>query len=346
MGHLDRLATLQKGGVAWPINIEVDLSNRCSLGCEWCHFAFTHTRGPLAKKRQKPEGAIPGGDLMDTELALDLIEQIGYVNELGAGISITWTGGGEPTLHPDFTEIIEHAYILGIPQGIYTHGGHITRELAISLKTTMRFVYVSLDATNAPDYKRLKGVDRFEKACEGVRNLHGAPGDATVGLGMLVGAHTHLEDIADAYALSQQLGADYVQYRPIISFHMETPDQPSDDRSWINPLIAEMERFPDATWDRGRFEMLRDWNGHSYQTCWWSALQTVITPNGMVWTCVNKREHPAALIGDLTLQDFSAMWLKRPLAKVDGTCRVMCRGHIPNLTLNEIMTSQPHPEFV
>jgi hypothetical protein len=35
--NLGRIALLQEGGVPAPINVEIDLSNRCSLGCEWCH---------------------------------------------------------------------------------------------------------------------------------------------------------------------------------------------------------------------------------------------------------------------------------------------------------------------
>ena len=52
--HMDRLAVIKTGGSPPPVNVEIDLSNRCSLGCEWCHFAYTHTRGPFKGKRAKP----------------------------------------------------------------------------------------------------------------------------------------------------------------------------------------------------------------------------------------------------------------------------------------------------
>ena len=32
--------------------------------------------------------------------------------------------------------------------------------------------------------------------------------------------------------------------------------------------------------------------------------------------------------------------------KVDEKCRLLCRGHMANLTLNEIMTDAPHKEFI
>jgi hypothetical protein len=92
--------------------------------------------------------------------------------------------------------------------------------------------------------------------------------------------------------------------------------------------------------------MYRDWNGHGYDTCWWSAVQTVVTPNGKMWTCVNKREHPAALVGDLSVDDFATIWGQHDVAKVDDSCRLMCRGHLGNLTLDKVMAKPKHAEFI
>jgi hypothetical protein len=90
-----------------------------------------------------------------------------------------------------------------------------------------------------------------------------------------------------------------------------------------------------------------NWRGHGYKTCNWSALQTVITPNGKVWRCTNKREHPDALLGDLSIESFEAMWARSggPCA-VDGACRILCRGHFANQTLDGVMTEMPHANFI
>jgi len=103
-GHMDRLHELaSEGRTTAPVNVEIDLSNRCSLGCKWCHFAYVHTRGPLAGKLARPDDWTSGGDMMDSRFALQLVDQL----EAAGVRSITWTGGGEPTLHPDFDDIVE-----------------------------------------------------------------------------------------------------------------------------------------------------------------------------------------------------------------------------------------------
>jgi hypothetical protein len=40
------------------------------------------------------------------------------------------------------------------------------------------------------------------------------------------------------------------------------------------------------------------------------------------------------------------IWNSTELAQVDESCRVMCRGHLGNLTLDKVMNKPQHAEFV
>jgi MoaA/NifB/PqqE/SkfB family radical SAM enzyme len=345
MAHMPRLAMLQQGDVPPPVNIEVDLSNRCQLGCVFCHFSHVHVRGPLAKTPRLKD-AVPGGDLMDVSLALRMIDEFAE-----AGVdSISWTGGGEPLLHKGFDQIIAYAQAAGLAQGIYTNGVAITDERAALLKRTMRFVYVSLDAVNAASYKAHKVVDRFDAVCDSIRRLVATEGEATIGVGFLLG-EDNWWDVYRVGSLVNELGADYGQVRPIILFDIDDPGVPTGDRGWLDRAISAIREqvvvYPRIEADLSRFTALRDWTGHGYPTCWWSALQAVVTPSGKMFTCVNLREHPQAEIGDLSVESFGEIWARRQIAAVDGSCRVLCRGHVANLALAEILApDRLHAEFV
>lgn len=334
--HMDRINAIALGAVMPPVNIEIDLSNRCSLGCEWCHFAYTHTRGPLAGSvKFGPELGIKGGDLMDTQLAMSIIDQV----RSPIVRSIVWTGGGEPTLHPDFNHIVEYASNK-IQQGIYTNGAHLDPDRARLLKVVMEWIYVSLDAAGPVAYKQCKSVDAFDKVMNGISNLVKAPGKATIGVGFLL-TEDNWRDLHSMADLGIAAGADYIQFRPTI--------RPGENTDWIDDCIPELQSIQGIRGvevDLSRFEMYRDWRGHGYKTCWWSALQAVITPNGKMWTCVNKREFAGAEVGDLSIEPFHLIWSRHKAAMVDQDCRVMCRGHIPNLVLNEIMGPRRHKNFI
>lgn len=344
--HLPTLQAIREGKRPPPVNVEIDLSNRCSLGCEWCHFAYTHTRGPLAGKVDRPAGAISGGDLMDRDLAWSILHQL-YAT--GAK-SVTWTGGGEPTLHPSFDNIVRYAAGLGLEQGMYTHGGHINPERAQLIKDMFTWVFISLDECTPESYAKSKGVNRFDKAIEGIWNLVKADGKATIGVGFLL----HKDNWRDTHKmvnLGRSLDVDYVQFRPTILYQQDAPGEVAENTNWITNAMAHLnayQRDPFVIADLDRFAMYRDWNGHGYSTCFWSALQTVITPNGMVWRCTNKREHPSALLGDLTVDSFADIWQRSGgPCTVDAECRILCRGHIANLPLQTIMaTDVVHGNFI
>lgn len=343
--HLDTLAAIQRGERPAPRNVEIDLSNRCSLGCQWCHFAYTHTRGPLAGKVSKPAGHIDGGDLMDWQLAVAILEQL---QEAGVK-SLTITGGGEPTLHPDFDNFVRYAKACMLEVGLYSHGGHINQERADLLKRLCTWAFISLDECTPDAYKASKGVDRFEAATGGIRRLVEAEGKATIGVGFLLHKE-NFHQVREMVKLGRDLGVDYVQFRPTIHYRQDAPSELAENTDWISWAVGWLQEYahdPFVIADVERFRQYQRWDGHGYPTCYWSALQTVITPNGKVWRCTNKREHADGYLGDLTEESFADIWARAGgPCSVNSQCRVMCIGSTKNPMLNEIMRERVHANFI
>ena len=335
--HADRIGQIQNGEKPAPVNVEIDLSNRCSLGCADCHFRHTHTRGPWARERK-----VDTGDLMDTALALRIV---GELKDYGVR-SITWTGGGEPTLHPEFDKVIDAC---PIDQGIYTHGGHIDTDRAALLKRRMNWVYVSFDRADRVSYYRYKQADRFEAACAGVTNLVNADGKATIGLGFLLDADSW-KDGPEMIRLGEMLGVDYVQFRPGILFDYRYPQRGPRNAEWVKPCADWLESVQNGKSilaDVERFWMYANWKEHGYPLCHWAQMQTVITPDGRVWTCVNRRGFEGDCTGDLNNESFADIWARSGAYAVNEQCRVMCRGHIPNMTLTDVIDgTNGHRSFI
>ncbi len=341
--HLDRVQGWRDGQKPAPITIEWDLSNRCSRGCSFCHFAYTHTRGPLAG-HEKPVGATSGGDLADTGMALRALGEVAAAGVQG----VVWTGGGEPTLHPDFDAIVERAALAGLSQGMYTHGGHVSAARAALIKRLFTWVVVSLDRADAESYRAYKGRG-FEQSCAGIERLAQAPGPCTVGVSFLLDASTW-EDAPRMLSLARSLGADYTTFRPMIIFDQTHPAEPTDDRAWIDhalPMLREMANYPDVECDPDRFLMYRDWAGRSYTVCRGIRYNTTITPDGRVWVCPNRREFAGSNLGDLTKQSFGEIWAAHPGQWTDfADCRAMCRLHLLNVALDAIEQPHQHSAFV
>lgn len=335
LAHADRIAQIQNGGTPAPVNVEIDLSNRCNLGCDGCHFGHVHSRGPLARRRTHDTG-----DQMSEELVLRLPGEL----EAAGVRSITWTGGGEPTLHPLFEAAIQSH---NLAQGIYTNGTTIMPERAAIMKRNMQWVYVSLDRMDRESYREYKKVDAFDRAIHGIRSLAEAEGGATVGVGYLLSKDNY-QNIPGMALFAKMLGADYCQFRPQVDFDQARPGE-SKPQTWIEEAIPALEKVVNdgfALADINRFKMLHDWQGHGYPTCYWTQMQATITPDGRVWRCVNRRGFEGDCIGDLNAESFGEIWKRSQPYNVNEQCRVMCRGHLPNIALQQAMRPNPHWRFI
>lgn len=342
--HIDRLAAWDRGETPAPVTVEWDLSNRCVLGCQDCHFAHTHTRGPWAVQPRTLPMAFDGtGDLADMDLVSRTLEQMQAVGVR----SIVWSGGGEPTTHPHWIEAVEMAYWRGFEQGMYTCGGLLTEATGVRLAKAASWVVVSLDAVNAETYAAEKGVPaaRFEAACHGVRSLVGHK--ATVGVSFLLHAK-NWHAMSQMRQLALSLGASYVTFRPAIQTDASAPGICSEDRGWVRSaldFLQAMASWPDVELDVDRFLAYADWKGHGYSQCHGIKLNTTITPDGRVWVCPQRRGVTA--LGDLRRESFADIWARHPrMFAVDEGCRVMCRLHPVNETLAAMHTPKAHEAFI
>lgn len=344
--HIDRLVEWQRGGHPAPVTVEWDLSNRCTLGCQDCHFAYTHTRGPwTVKARRLPMAFDAGGDLADIGLVLRVLQEM---SDFGVR-SIVWTGGGEPTTHPDWVTAVRAADDFGLSQGMYTLGGLFTDDTARVLAERATWVVVSLDACDPVTYSHEKNVpqSRFDAAIQGVRRL--SYGRATVGVSFLLHEKNWWQ--ADRMrSLALALGATYATFRPTVRFDPHYPGMPVGDVRWIDdamPTLQALAKDPHVELNPERFAQYRDWRGHGYDACYGIRLNTTITPDGRVWVCPNRRGLAQSSIGDLRTESFRELWQRFSGLWTDFTeCRVLCRLHPVNQTLATVYAERPHANFI
>lgn len=312
------LVKMQAGLRVWPINIELDLSNRCNLRCKHCDFAYIHN-----------------GQEMSFGLAGPIL------TELAAGgvKAITLTGGGEPTLSTDFATIVHHAAGLGLQLGLYTNGVDISRLVPVLDK--FAWVYVSLDEVSQESYRVQKGVDRFDRVIRNVEVLVGQEDRPTIGVGFMIHS-SNMDQIPEMVILRDQLGVDYIQLHPTVDLA---------DYSWVRgvryllkhlqqqeDIYVVLQRFTDlGLHQHGKYK-------RSYTICRGSELVPCIGASGEVWACPNTRG--LRKLGDLSQESFEQIWLRRPRQYVGDDCRIACRNHFLNRTLEYVCSHGIHEEFV
>ncbi len=104
--HLDKIKLLQDGKRPSPVMFHMSPCNPCNLTCSFCCFANRTLKEMLTYEQ--------------------MTKAIDSFVELGA-TGMELTGGGEPTLHPDFGRIVNYAYDKGLKIGVVTNGTTISK---------------------------------------------------------------------------------------------------------------------------------------------------------------------------------------------------------------------------
>lgn len=205
------------------------LTSGCNLHCRHCWIAPSFVEG-------KPS---PG-----EYLTLDLLRKA-VAEAKPLGLRSAKLTGGEPTLHPQFVEVVDFLTAEGLSLTMETNGTLIDTNLARHLKekTNLNFVSVSLDGPNAEVHDAFRGVKgSFNSAVCGLRNLVEAGYRPQVIMSLHRGNVQHIEAVVD---LVVKLGGGSIKFNPVSRSGRATTMYARDE------ALGPKEVFDLAHWIRG-----------------------------------------------------------------------------------------------
>ena len=280
--YLDQIEKLNKGEFVAPISCEIDPSNACNLKCGFCMF------GEWRKDHHEHLN-------LETYISL-----VGELQRMGTK-SITFTGGGEPLMNPDFNLMVSIAKSLGFQIGLVTNGVLLNKVKNLE---DFLFIRVSLDAHNREDYKKVKGVDCFDTVLDNITN--GLLRNKIIGLSYVVGPDNN-KDLQNAEDLANELGVCYLQMKP----------------SYVN---ESKEIFTDFEYPDGRTVIETErCIAKDNVPCTIAALVGIVGANGDVYFCCQGRGVDRLTLGNLKNKSFKQMWTERLSLKPNVSLCPMCR---------------------
>jgi MoaA/NifB/PqqE/SkfB family radical SAM enzyme len=116
--------------------------------------------------------------------------------------------GGEPLLNPEWPEIAELLKSRGLALWLLTSGLSLAKHAARAAEL-FDSITVSLDGARAATYASIRGVDAFDKVCEGIRAVAGAGVPTSVRVTLQRGNYRELLELV---ALARSLGAAQVSF--------------------------------------------------------------------------------------------------------------------------------------
>lgn len=145
------------GGNYGPQRLSVELASTCNLHCSYCFRADDNLY-------KSPAQFLP----------LELLRRVIYEARVTANITSVGFTGGEPTLHPEFGEILRTVAEAGLAVSFVTNGWHFERVWPAlrANRASLSHVAFSLDGLTREDHDRWRGEGSFDRVVRAFSRCH------------------------------------------------------------------------------------------------------------------------------------------------------------------------------
>jgi MoaA/NifB/PqqE/SkfB family radical SAM enzyme len=164
------------------------------------------------------------------------------------GTRVALLSGGEPLLNPEWRGIAAALRGAGLQIWLLTAGLALAKHAAAAAQLCDA-ITVSLDGTNAATYQAIRGLDAFDKVCEGVRAVTAR--GAAVSLRVTL-QRTNYQQLPEFVELARELGVRQVSFLAVDvgNPHAFARTEPLTDQLALTPadlplfagLIDQLER--------------------------------------------------------------------------------------------------------
>jgi MoaA/NifB/PqqE/SkfB family radical SAM enzyme len=216
--------------------------------------------------------------------------------------AINWSGGGEPTLHPDFAYFVDYAAFKGLKQGLFTNA---YKDIPLQ----DRFSWIRISLTD-------KGFGR-------IKIPH-------VPYGICVNQvpEQEEEDLIGLCSWAEMIGARYFQIRPALSGSykkqsiMKAPKYLEGYKTNKFNVFVTDYKYDEATRSR------------DYRDCYGYHFCPSIDWRGQVAVCLYLAHKKEYVLGDLKKMSLLKIWPKiKKRMRVIEECQNCCKNHEINKIL-------------
>jgi mycofactocin biosynthetic radical S-adenosylmethionine protein MftC len=281
-------------GLDAPICLTWELTYACNLSCVHC-LSSSGRRDPRELTTAECKHVIDELERM----------QVFYVN----------VGGGEPTVRPDFWELVDYATGHHVGVKFSTNGVKITPQVARRLAGSDYVdVQISLDGATAEVNDAVRGAGSFETALRAMRNL-AAAGFEGFKISVVM-TRQNVSQLDEFKALADSLGAQLRITR------LRPSGRGADVWDLLHPTAAQQRELYDWLVAHGENVLTGDSFFHlagygqglpGLNMCGAGRVVCLIDPVGDVYACPFAI-HDAFLAGNVRSQGgFAAVWRESPL---------------------------------
>jgi MoaA/NifB/PqqE/SkfB family radical SAM enzyme len=325
----DKLVSMRDRTILPPIYVRVKPINRCNHHCWWCCYHEAEKAGMHEDMDSK--------DVLPTSKWYEILDDF---DSMGVR-AVTYSGGGEPLMHPACVDLMHRTLELGIDLSIITNGQLLSGDRAMALANA-KWVRASIDYHTAAQFTENRRVAEkgFDQIMANIQAFAARKNkDCDFGVNFIV-HRGNCEGLAELAAKLKSLGAENIRFSPMWIKGFKEYHLPIKER--VETQLREASSLVDETFTVNTTYDL-DFCGFSlyrpYTRCHFGQVVPVIGADQNVYACHNKAYDHTGLIGSIQHQSFEQLWMGGEaavfFARLDP--QVSCHHQCANCAKNQII---------
>ena len=314
--HMDKIEQFKKGEHPTPLQVQLIISDLCNHNCSFCAYRM---EGYTSNKNFGEADAVTGminnnpNRMISYEKSIEILDDCANMGVK----ALQFTGGGEPTVHPQHKEIFQYTIDKGMDLALVTNGT-VMRKGVPEILAKGKWVRFSIDAATAKSYSEIREVPEtfFQKSLDNITKVVEArknepDSDLVIGVGFVV-TKENWREIYDAVEIYSKLGVDNVRISAVFTpedfeYFEEFYDEAKElVRRAKEDFETDEYKVFDLFGDR-----ITDLLQHrpDYDFCSYMHLNVYIGGDLKVYTCCNNAYNDHGEMGSIKDQTFSEYWI-------------------------------------
>lgn len=282
--------------ISRPLEITIEPTLICNSNCIMCNRNFSR------KETKNAEGFLSWDILLKTKPFLKYAKRV------------VFGGFGESLLHPEYLAILREIKKSNPFVLFFTNGIPMTREVGKGLVDAgMDMIYISMGGATRDTYKKIRGVDAFEKVVDNIRFITEYKKETGKKRPILsfniVAMNSLLPELESLVQLACDIGVENIDCPNLVV----QGDSIREESIWLNIEEAK-SAFKKATILANKFQIkFRPPSLAIYKSdCKALFNKMFINWDGTVMSCAIERY----IIGDLKEKDIASIWNSKGIVKL------------------------------
>ena len=320
--HMDKIQQFKEGQQPVPLQVQLIIADLCNHNCSFCAYRM---EGYTSNKNFGEKDAVTGminnnpNRMIAYEKCIEILDDCA---EMGVK-ALQFTGGGEPTVHPQHKEIFQYTLDKGMDLALVTNGTVMRRGVP-EILAKGKWVRFSLDAGCAKTYAEIREVPEsfFQRTLDNIVSVVEARGaypnsDLIIGIGFVV-TKENWREIYDAIEIYSKLGVDNARISAVFTpeefdYHKDHWEEAKEltrraKEDFETPSFKVFDLFGDRISDLQQHKP-------DYDFCSYMHLNTYIGGDLKVYTCCNNAYNDIGDMGSIKDQRFFDYWFSESKKK-------------------------------